>query len=132
PGHDSLLAWTMVRAEAGDPRSVLEALAAGAHYATTGARLADVQVTEDAVVVECSPASAVTLRSGPWDGGRANADPRRMSWRAEVLDRDPSGAITRARLRLPEQRPWGRVEVLGADGTRAWTNPQALPLDPMP
>ena len=111
---------------------MLEALNAGRFYGSSGAALHDVRVGPDAIEVECSPAVAVTLRSGPWDGGRVNADPRRMNWRGEALSRSPQGLITAARFRLPERWPWARVDVAAADGGRAWTNPQPVALDPDP
>jgi len=131
PGHDSLLAWTVVRAESAEREPVVAALRDGAFYGSSGAELHDLRVTETAVEIDCSPAEAVTLRSGPWDGGRVNADLRRMNWRGEVLARDARGLITSARLRLPERIGWGRVEVSAAGGARAWTSPQPLPLDPL-
>ena len=103
----------MVRAER-DPAAVLRALAEGAFYSSSGAELHDLRVTDSAVEVDCSPAVSVTLRSGPWNGGRVNADPRRMNWRGEILARDSHGLITSARLRLPERFGWARVEVAGA------------------
>jgi hypothetical protein len=45
-----------------------------------------------------------------------------MSWRARVTERSEDGAITAARLDFPEFHRWGRVEVAGRDGTRAWSN----------
>ena len=130
PGHDSLMAWTMVRAAERSREAVLAALAAGDCYGSTGAVLHDVRIEDGAVVVECSPAAAVTLRSGPWDGGRVNADPRRMCWRGEIVRRDGSGSIVEARLRLPERWPWARIEVAAPGGERAWAGPAPVPLDP--
>ena len=49
PGHDSLLAWTMVRAESRDQTAVLEALNTGRFYGTSGAVLHDVRVGPDAI-----------------------------------------------------------------------------------
>jgi hypothetical protein len=129
PGWDSRLAWTVARAAERSREGVLEALRTGSFYASAGPRIEDVRAVDDGVVVRCSPARSVTLRSGPWDGGRANADPRLLSWRGRVLERDGAGLIVAAHLRFPETWPWGRVEVQGADGTVAWTNPGPLPLD---
>ena len=115
----------MVRAESRDQAAVLEALNTGRFYGSSGAVLHDLRVGPDAIEVECSPAVAVTLRSGPWDGGRVNADPRRMNWRGEALGRSPQGLITAARFRLPERWPWARVDVAATHGVRAWTTPAA-------
>jgi hypothetical protein len=102
--------------ESRDQTAVLEALNTGRFYATSGAVLHDVGVGPDAIEVKCSPAVAVMLRSGPWDGGRVNADPRRMNWRGEALSRTPQRLITAARFRLPERWPWARVDVAVVDG----------------
>ena len=123
--------FSLIPGSTAEREPVVAALREGAFYGSSGAELHDLRVTETAVEIDCSPAEAVTLRSGPWDGGRVNADPRRMSWRGEVLARDARGLITSARLRLPERIGWGRVEVSGPAGSRAWTNPQPLPLDPV-
>jgi hypothetical protein len=73
--------------------------------------------------VRCSPARAVAVRSGPWDGCRVNADPKALDWRGSVLARDDQGAVVAARFEPPEYWRWGRVEVEAADGARAWSNP---------
>ena len=78
----------------------------------------------------CSAARAVTLRSGPWDGGRVSADPAAMAWRGSVTERDGDGHIVAARMRFPEQCSYARVEVAGAAGGTAWSNPFAVPTDP--
>ncbi len=129
PGTDSNLGWTMVRCAERTREAVLDALRAGACYGSTGAEILDLQVTADGVEVRCSPATAVTLRSGPWDGGRVHADAAMMQWRGEVLERDAAGLVTAARMLFPETWPWGRVEVENGDA-RAWSNPFALPLSP--
>jgi hypothetical protein len=121
-GQDSRLAWTMLRARERSRAAVLEALRSGAFYATSGPEIHDVRVTADGVEVRCSPAQSVTLRSGFWDGCKANAGAHEMSWRARVTERSEDGAITAARLDFPEFHRWGRVEVAGRDGTRAWSN----------
>jgi hypothetical protein len=127
-GSDSLLGWTMVRAAERSREAVLEALRDGAFYASAGPGIDDVVVGEDGSVdVRCSPAAAVVLRSGPWDGGRVNSDPVVADYRAAILERDDAGLIVRARLEPPEFCDWGRVEVLDDAGRRAWTNAIDLP-----
>ena len=121
-GQDSRLAWTMLRARERSRAAVLDALRSGAFYATSGPEIHDVRVTADGVEVRCSPAQSVTLRSGFWDGCKANAGAHEMSWRARVTERSEDGAITAARLDFPEFHRWSRVEVAGRDGTRAWSN----------
>jgi hypothetical protein len=127
PPRDSGHGWTMVRVAERTPAAVLDALRTGAGYASSGAELVAIDVEPGAVVVRCSPAQAVTLRSGPWDGCRVNADAATLDWRGAVLERDADGAITAARFEPLEYWQWGRVEVLAADGGRAWSNPFPCP-----
>jgi hypothetical protein len=122
PGYDSGFAWTWVRAER-SRGAVLDALRTGMFYGSTGPEILGVEVSDDEVAVRCSPAASVTLYCGRWSGGRVNAHRLGYPKNGRVLERDASGLITAAVL----HRPWdggryGRVEVGGADGTRAWTN----------
>ena len=124
PGFDSGFAWTWVRAAEKTKEAVLEALRTGAFYGSTGPEIRAVEVSDHEVVVECSPAAAVTLYCGRWHGARANAGRLGYPNNARVLARDDAGLIVRVAL----ERPWdggryGRVEVKAADGTKAWTNP---------
>ena len=126
-GRDGGFGWTMVRAASRTREAVLDALRSGAFYATTGPALLDLRRDEDAIVVRCSPAAAVALHSGAWDGGRVNADPAVADYRGSILERDPSGLITAARLEAPEHWEWARIGVLADDGGRAWSNPFPMP-----
>lgn len=131
PGQDSRHGWTWARVEEASREGVLEGLRTGACYSSSGAELHGVDVSHRGVEVRCSPAQAVCVRSGPWDGCRVNADPMALDWRGAVLARDATGGIVAARLEPPEYWRWGRVEVVGLDGTRAWSNafPTAAPSD---
>jgi len=126
-GSDSLLGWTWVRASEHSGAAVVAALRAGACYASTGPQILAVERTGGGLEVACSPAAAVGLVAGPWDGGRVSSDPARAAHRAGVLERDPDGLITRAHLDEPEFSRWGRVEVEAPDGGRAWTGPIPMP-----
>jgi hypothetical protein len=124
PGYDSGYAWTWVRATERTQPAVLEALRAGSFYGSTGPEIRGVEVTEDEVLVRCSPAASVTLYCGRTRGARANAGHLGYPNLSRVLQRNDDGLITSVAL----QRPWdggkyGRVEVKAADGTKAWTNP---------
>jgi len=124
PGYDSGFAWTWVRAGEPTRDGVLAALRAGDFYGSTGPEIRGVEVSDDEVVVRCSPAASVTLYCGRTRGARANAGRLGYPNLSRVLERTDDGAITAVAL----QRPWdggryGRVEVRAADGTTAWTNP---------
>jgi predicted metal-dependent phosphoesterase TrpH len=123
PGFDSGFAWTWVRAAERTQPAILDALRSGAFYGSTGPEILAVDVDEHRVVVECSPAASVTLLCGRKRGARANAGRLGYPHNARALARDDRGLLTRVEL----ERPWdggryGRVEVLGEDGTKAWTN----------
>ncbi len=128
-GQDSRLAWTTCHVAERTPEAVLEALRTGAFTASTGPEILAVVLHDDGhVEVRCSPAASVTVRTGPWDGCRVNADAHSMCWRGEILERDAQGAVLHALLEPPEFHAVGRVEVRGADGRGiAWTNPFDLP-----
>jgi hypothetical protein len=123
PGYDSGFAWTMVRATERTQEAVLDALRSGSFYASTGPSIDSVAVDEASVVVECSPATSVTLVSSRARGARANAGRLGYPKDCEILARDANGLITAVRLERPYDVPYGRVEVTGAAGNRAWTNP---------
>ena len=123
PGFDSALAWTWVRVAEKTQDAVLEALRTGAFYASTGPRIEDVSVEDGAVEVRTSPAQSITLLTGRTRGASVNAGRMGYVYRGEVLARSPEGAITAARLTAPKQAPYGRVEISGATGGKAWTNP---------
>ncbi len=128
-GQDNGLGWTMVRVAAPTRAAVLAALREGRFYSTTGPEIRAVRAHDGGVEVECSPAGAVALRSGPWDGCRVAVSPRAGSWRAEAAELDGDGAIVSARFEVPEYWRWGRVEVAGRDGGLAWSNP--FPVGPV-
>lgn len=125
-GSDAGLGWTMVRVQERTREAVLEALRTGAFYATTGPEIHDLYVEDDHVVVHCSPAASVTLRSGAWDGGRVNASDLLRDYRGETIARD-QGGIVEARFEMPEFWNWGRIEMTTTDGGTAWSNPLDLP-----
>ena len=125
-GADTGLGWTMVLVQERTRAAVLEALRTGAFYATTGPTFHAVHVDGDYVVVRCSPASSVTLRSGAWDGCRVNASDTLRNYRGEIVARE-AGGIVEARFEMPEFWTWGRVEMVGVDGGLAWSNPIDLP-----
>src|SRR4051794_10353915 len=124
PGFDSGFAWTWVRAAEKTEPAVLDALRAGAFYGSTGPEIRQVELSDEEVLVACSPAEAVTLYCGRWHGARANAGRLGYPNYSRILERDADGLITRVALQRPwDGGPYGRVEVKAANGTKAWTNP---------
>ncbi|MET0560019.1 MAG: CehA/McbA family metallohydrolase [Gaiellaceae bacterium] len=123
PGYDSDLAWTWLKASARSGTAVLEALATGCYYASTGPRIYDVRRDGDAVEVRCSPCRSVTLVSGRTAGAAVNVG--RLGYRhaGRELECDAAGHVVHARLDIPPSARHVRVEVVDASGRKAWANP---------
>src|SRR3954451_19579435 len=99
PGYDSGFAWTWVRARERTQDAVLDAIREGAFYGSTGPEIRSVEVGDEEVVVECSPAASVTLSCGRWSGARANAGRLGYPNNARVVARDDDGLLTKVALR---------------------------------
>ena len=122
PGFDSDHAWTWIRAERA-PESVLDALRTGRFYGSTGPLIHDVEVRDGDVVVRCSPARSVTLLTGRTSGTAVNAGRLGYRYGAEIVEVTSEDHIVAARLDLPGNAPFARLEVVDPAGHRAWTNP---------
>lgn len=112
-GDEVARGWNVVQVEERTPAAVLEALAAGRFYASTGVTVRDVRVTGSDVTVETTDAERVRLVS---DHG--------------VVQQSVSGP--NATFRVPTQLGYGsdhtyvRVECIGCGGETAWTQPMFL------
>jgi hypothetical protein len=98
----------MVRAEANEPEALLAALKAGSYYSTQGPEIRSVEVTAEAVRVECSAAASIIV-SGQGTASKAI--------HGESMTR---GEMPMERFR---RSPWLRVTVVDRAGRRAWANP---------
>ena len=97
-----------MRAEANEPEALLAALKAGAYYSTQGPELRGIEVTVEAVRVECSAVASIILQG---HGTAAKAIHGESLTRGEMpLDRFQTS-------------PWLRVTVADRAGKRAWSNP---------
>ena len=100
--------WVMVKAEENEPEALLSALRAGAYYSSQGPEIRGIEVTEEAVQVECSAAASIIV-SGHGIASRAIH----------------GESMTRAAMPLERFRgsPWLRVTVVDRSGRKAWSNP---------
>ena len=134
PAFDRFQAWVMVRAPACTEPALLDAIRQGLFYSTTGPRIEDIAVAEDAIRVTTSPVKSITFASLPWMGARQVAAPG--GW----LE---SATVALERVATPERAaglvaglqksgnigapmPAGhyfRVEIWDGDGGYAWSNP---------
>jgi hypothetical protein len=109
---DAGLGWVMVRAQELTEPAILQALARGDFYSSTGPVIEDVWVEEGQVCVGCSPAVAVYAVGDRWHCSAAKA--------ANVQ------GITHVCLPLWPEQSYVRVEVVDRLGRTAWSNPVFL------
>lgn len=100
--------WVEVKAEDNTPEAILAALKAGAFYSSQRPKIHHVEITDDEIIVECSPATGVLV----------NGQGYQQAY-------DYRGGISHARLSKVKlgATPWCRIIVIGEDGKRAWSNP---------
>lgn len=106
-------AWTMVRADALTPESVVNAIESGAFYASTGAVLEDVLFNGASVTVRVGAPGASEVRF--------KCD-QRWGYRAVAAEKP----LETATYALRGHEKYVRVEVATPSGQRAWTNPLFL------
>ena len=99
--------WINVRAESLDPQSLLKAMKAGHYYASTGATIRNVEITNTEIIVETDGAIGIML------GGAGTV---RQYVRGDGLTR---AAFSRTLF----QSAFFRVIVIRADGRKAWSSP---------
>jgi predicted metal-dependent phosphoesterase TrpH len=119
---DSRFAWVWAHVRERSAAGVLEALATGSFYSSTGPTIHEVRVDDGAVEVRCSPSRRVTLCSRRQRGSSVSAGANGYKHRGEVLAEE-DGQITAARLTIPPHVPYSRIEAVDSHGQRAWTNP---------
>jgi hypothetical protein len=105
--RDHGLGWTVIRAAGLSAEAVMEALATGRYYSSTGPEILDIAVAEGKVRVRTSPVSSIALVSVPGLGGRRFVAPGKT--------------ITEAEFEVPAARYW-RIEAWDAGGKVAWSN----------
>lgn len=109
---DAGLGWVMVRAPELTEPAILQALARGDFYSSTGPVIEDVWVEEGQVCVRCSPAVAVYAVGDRWHCATAKAS--------------NAQGITHVCLPLWSEQAYVRVEVVDRLGHTAWSNPVFL------
>lgn len=105
-GSDDQKGWVMIRAEALSRESILEALRAGAYYATQGPELY-VKREGYRFIVDCSPCTYVAAMSNvTWTSGR-------------VLRGEN---VTHFEYESKERECWIRIQACDSAGKLAWSN----------
>jgi hypothetical protein len=113
---DAFGGYVMVKAESLEPESLLGALKAGEFYSTQGPRIYNVELTREAVRIECSPVHTLALVTGA----------------SQAVSRVGRG-LTQATIEFAEAAKWAwrepppfkwfRVVAIDGPRRRAWTNP---------
>jgi len=108
--------WTMVKAPSLDMAQIMQAIADGCYYASSGPAIEDCRIDAGAVRVTTSPVAQINFFFDGSAGGY-------------VVQAGASDTLTSAQWSFgaeKRRRRWVRVEVVDQAGNRAWTNPLAL------
>lgn len=98
--------WIVVRADELTPAAILSSIAAGDFYASTGAHLKELEISDAEIHLEVDQAAGECLLELICDG-KVAASCRGL----------------RARFQIPESVTYGRVRVSAPDGRQCWTQP---------
>lgn len=108
-GWDFYGGFTMIKAPELTREAILEALRQGHFYASTGPLIHSLQVDDEAIRVQCSPAAAINFVANNQQG-----------WSIQKEDRP---ALTEARHLRGRNERYVRVEIVSETGLRAWSQP---------
>ncbi len=109
PDIDFGQAWTWIKAEAHEPEAIIDALRRGSFYASQGPNIYDLHVENGYIHVQSSPAARVNFIGQMGSGFVVHAQ-------------DEDG-LTSVKAPFPDESYAARVEVVDAQGRRAWANP---------
>lgn len=132
PGYDAFRAWTMVHAAERTREGVLDGLASGRYYASSGPRLIGLIFDGEMLEVRCTPAVSIAALGNPSHGGQVSAGPHAIAYRGERFrtadDQTWEGltggdSLTGARFRVRSGARYLRIVVTDMHGNRAWSNP---------
>lgn len=113
-GADAFGGWVMVKAETLAPEALLESLRAGRFYASQGAIIEDLRVSEDRLSLLTPDAARLVV---------VGAGSAAAVVYAPDFETTPGGLVASAPLERFAASPWIRATLFDSDGRRAWTNP---------
>jgi hypothetical protein len=114
---DTYQGWSMVRVKDPSPEAIVEALERGASYASTGPEIFNIQLRR---------------LDDPRDGVRLVEASVHCSEAQRILGvcdafgvsyQEPGRTFERATFTLRRNARWARFEIIGPDGSKAWSNP---------
>ncbi len=113
PAQDCCRAYTMIYAPKLEYAAVMDALVEGRYYCSSGPEIHAYYIEDDRICLDCSPVTAVFLKS--------------MAWALSASLMDIEGRIIHAEFDLKRLKENGegffRVELMDKEGRTACTNP---------
>lgn len=131
-GYDAFRGWTMVHAAERTRAAVLDALATGRFYASSGPRILELSFDGKTVSVRTTPARAIAALGNPHHGAQVTAGQHGLTYRGARLrtddDQAPEGIVdgellTGARFPIRPGMRYVRIVVTDDHGRKAWSNP---------
>ena len=121
-GRDHFRGWVMARVRERSAEAVLEALAKGSFYASSGPELKSLELAQCDVAPEGCPVFRLTMESSPAVMAVGVAEVYGSNFAHKGVP------FERAEFRLSPGSRWVRLEVRDRSGGTAWSNPLALAL----
>ena len=115
--RDTYQGWSMARVKERTARAVIEALEQGASYSSTGPEIHDIQLRRVDDPKDEQRVIEATLRSSEAQRIFAVCDSLGTEYR------EPGRTFDRATFTVMANALWARFEVVGPDGSKAWSNP---------
>lgn len=115
--RDTYQGWTMVRVKERTARAVLDALERGCSYASTGPEIHDIKLRRVDEPKDERRIVEATVRCSEAQRIFAVCDAYGTEYRAG------NGTFESATFRVRPNARWARFEVVGPDGSKAWSNP---------
>lgn len=109
---DAYQGWTMLKAKELSVKSIMKALRIGCFYSSCGPVIKDIRIKNGKLVLCCSPVTEIYFMSQRSFGGRV------LAKKGETL--------TKSAFPLEHAWKYIRVELVDAQGQRAWSNPFIL------
>jgi hypothetical protein len=110
--YDAFGAWVRVKADALEQDAILESLAKGRFYSSTGPEIYDFRIQNGVAEVACSSVQVINFKAQARYGYQRRAE--------------PDESIQDAVYMLTGQERYVRAECIDARGRTAWTNPVFL------
>jgi len=118
--RDTYQGWTMARVKERSAQAIVQALASGASYGSSGPQIRDIQLRRIDQDGDKQPMVEATVGSSQAQRIAAICD----SYGGEYHEHGKT--FEQATFTLRAGARWVRFEVVGADGAKAWSNPYDL------